>query len=200
VKKRRAKNELLCVVIGGSTPTPYVGLPGTNYEGWLITDIDFLDALRPVDWHLVFSMRSVDRILAEHVLEHWTEEQLRTFLRTVRRFLSRRGLIRIAVPDGFHPDPTYVDWVKPGGSGLGADDHKVLYNYITLTRILSEESWKYDLLEYFDEHGQFHITPWSMADGFVERSSCYDPRNKERPLSYTSLIVDAHPRAGRDGS
>lgn len=201
VKRRRAKNELLRLVIGAGATTPFVGLPDTNYEGWLITDRDSLDVLSPMDWSAIFPISSVDRILAEHVIEHWTEEQFRTFLRIIRQFLSPQGLIRIAVPDGFHPNPTtYIDWVRPGGSGIGAHDHKVLYNYLTLTCILSEENWDYDLLEYFDEHGQFHSQTWTVADGFVERSSRYDPRNKERPLSYTSLIVDVLPKAAQDGS
>ncbi len=49
----------------------------------------------------------------------------------------------------------------------------------------------FNLLEYFDEAGNFHRSPWDASDGFVARSADYDPRNKEKPLSYTSLIVDA---------
>jgi predicted SAM-dependent methyltransferase len=49
------------------------------------------------------------------------------------------------------------------------------------------------MLEYFDEKGQFHPTAWNVEAGFVERSEHHDPRNQERPLAYTSLIVDCIP-------
>jgi len=184
VKRLRARGDMVKVVIGAGS---------VNYEGWLITDLPVLNALSSMDWWCTFPRSSIDRILAEHVVEHWTEGEFRLFLRIVRPFLSRKGFVRMAVPDGFHPDPSYIDYVKPGGSGNGADDHKVLYNYITMTSILSEEQYDYNLLEYFDELGQFHRLLWETNDGLVQRSADYDPRNKEYPLSYTSLIIDAWP-------
>ena len=39
------------------------------------------------------------------------------------------GNFRIAVPDGFHTDPSYIENVKPGGTGEGSEDHKNLFNY-----------------------------------------------------------------------
>jgi len=45
--------------------------------------------------------------------------------------------LRVAVPDGFHPNPGYIERVKPGGTGPGAGDHKILYTYRTLSAILS---------------------------------------------------------------
>jgi len=32
---------------------------------------------------------------------------------------------------------------------------------------------------------------WSPSDGFIERSRRFDPRNRDIPLSYTSVILDA---------
>jgi len=191
VSRLQRQAKAVKVVIGSATRT---------YEGWINTDLPVLDALNPAHWSYIFPRGSIDRILAEHVIEHWTEDEFRLFLRLVKQFLSDQGFIRIAVPDGFHPDSSYIDWVKPGGSGIGADDHKVLYNHITITRVLSDEQYDYMLLEYFDEAGQFHQCPWDANDGFVARSADNDPRNEERPLSYTSLIVDAWPRGGRYGS
>ena len=99
------------------------------------------------------------------------------------------------MPDGFHPDPTYIEHTRPGGSGPGAQDHKILYDHLTFTRILAEEGWEHTLLEYFDERGVFHRTGWSAKDGFVKRSADHDPRNRARPLSYTSLIIEFRPKA-----
>ena len=54
-------------------------------------------------------------------------------------FLRPGGRLRIAVPDGFHPEPGYIEYVRPGGTGIGADDHKVLYNYQSLRKLLEKQ-------------------------------------------------------------
>jgi len=187
--RRRVKQ----VPRSGNLVRVIIGAASTEYEGWLSTDLPILDALNSSHWRSIFPYGSLYRILAEHVIEHWTEEQFRLFLRTVEPYLAEQGRIRIAVPDGFHPDSSYIEYVKPGGTGAGADDHKVIYNHVSVTRILSDENYAYRLLEYFDEKGKFHRVPWDTGDGFVSRSSAFDSRNKKSPLSYTSLIVDAWP-------
>lgn len=177
-----------------------IGAGGTRHEGWLITDLPTLDALKSADWRRVVPPRSIDRILAEQVIEHWTEDQFSLFLRVIRTFLSGQGFVRIAVPDGFHPNPSYIENVSPGGVGAGADDPKVFYDYVTIGDILSEEQYNHELLEYFDEAGRFHRSSWDISDGFVQRSAHHDRRNRQRPLSYTSPIVDAWPIGGNYGS
>ena len=47
-------------------------------------------------------------------------------------YSSKNVNIRIAVPDGYHTDARYINYVKPGGAGEGADDHKHLFNYKSL--------------------------------------------------------------------
>jgi predicted SAM-dependent methyltransferase len=171
-----------------------IGAGPTAYSGWLATDLPVLDALKEGDWSRIFRPGDVDRVLAEHVIEHWTERELRQFLRAVRPYLSRVGRIRVAVPDGLHPDSSYIDEVKPGGTGLGADDHKVLHTFPSMAAILSDEGYGAEPLEYFDDGGRFHRLAWSAEDGFVMRSADHDDRNGVKPLSYTSLILDAFPR------
>jgi predicted SAM-dependent methyltransferase len=190
VDSLRAKGETVKVLLGAGA---------TQQEGWLTTDLPTLDALKRADWRRLFPRSSIHRILADHVVEHWTEDQFSLFLRIIQPFLSSQAVVRIAVPDGFHPDPSYIEHVKPGGIGAGADDHKVLYDYVRMTRILSQEQYNYELLEYFDEAGQFHHCSWDPSDGFVHRSAEYDRRNKQHPVSYTSLIVDASLTRGKDG-
>ena len=106
-------------------------------------------------------------------------------------FLRPGGRLRIAVPDGFHPELGYIEYVRPGGTGIGADDHKVLYNDHSLKKLLEKAGFFVYLLEYWDEHGNFHFKEWSSKDGHIRRSKRYDPRNQNGSLTYTSLIADA---------
>lgn len=95
------------------------------------------------------------------------------------------------MPDGYHPDPHYIEYVRPGGTGAGSDDHKVPYTYDSLRQLLEQAGFRVKLLEWFDENGRFHFEKWDAAMGFIERSTRFDERNTENPTAYTSLIVDA---------
>jgi len=172
-----------------------LGVAHKPLEGWLNTDKNVLDMTLSAHWQTIFQPRMVDRVLAEHVVEHLTIEQFRAFLNVVRPFLAADGFVRVAVPDGFHPDPAYIEAVRVGGTGKSADDHKVLYTYQLMTDVLSQADYEYRLLEYFDADGTFHKQDWLIEDGKVRRSAEFDRRNKEIPLSYTSLIVDFWPRS-----
>ncbi len=101
------------------------------------------------------------------------------------------GYLRVAVPDGLHPDPSYNDWVRPGGSGPGAEDHKCLFTYKTFSKLFADVGFDVNLLEYFDETREFHRLDWSPADGMIDRSRQFDPRNDGAKLKYTSIILDA---------
>jgi predicted SAM-dependent methyltransferase len=90
-----------------------------------------------------------------------------------------------------HPDSAYIDYVRPGGTGVGADDHKILYTYKTMTQRLEKAGFRVKLLEYWDEGGKFHYIDWTDEGGRIKRSRRYDDRNKDGKLGYTSLIVDA---------
>lgn len=107
-------------------------------------------------------------------------------------YLKPGGYLRIAVPDGFHPDPDYIDWVKINGVGPGSDDHKVLYNYKMLSNMFEKIGFKVNLLEYFDLEGKFHFTEWDATKGKIHRSMRYDERNTNGALMYTSIILDAY--------
>jgi predicted SAM-dependent methyltransferase/GT2 family glycosyltransferase len=175
----------------GSSPKIIVGAGCTQYQGWVSTDRDILNLLNENDWRSYFHPEMLDAILAEHVWEHLTSQEAEIAVRFCLRYLRPGGHLRLAVPDGYHRDANYLDQVRPGGSGEGADDHKVLYNYRTLSELLQRVGYKVQLLEWFDEEGHFHHEDWDEADGFVSRSTRYDPRNRVNPTEYTSLIVDA---------
>ena len=90
------------------------------------------------------------------------------------------------MPDGYNPDPQYILNVRPGGFGAGCEDHKVLYNYKKIEKIMCEQSYNYELLEYFDGNGNFHQRDWSTENGIIRRSNKYGKAENEDP----SLIFD----------
>jgi predicted SAM-dependent methyltransferase len=172
-----------------------IGSAGFFETGWIGTDIEYLSLLNPRHWETFFRKNSIDAILAEHVWEHLTiSEGLEAATRCFE-YLKPGGYLRVAVPDGFHPDHNYIEHVKPGGIGDGADDHKVLYNYKSFADIFEQAGFRAVLLEYFDTEGHFHCADWDPQDGKIYRSKRFDQRNQEGKLNYTSLILDAHKNA-----
>lgn len=168
-----------------------VGSGGIPLGGWIGTDINTLNITNKNDWGKLFRPLSIHAILAEHVLEHLSIEEASCSLDNCFNYLTHNGYMRIAVPDGFHPSEKYIQNVMPGGKGSGSMDHKVLYNYKTLTNILESNGFQVILLEYFDEKGEFHFKDWDPYKGMIVRSMRYDPRNREGSMIYSSLIVDA---------
>ena len=160
-------------------------------NGWLYTDINSLDITKASEWQKYFRFLKLDNIMSEHVWEHLNEQDTELANKNCYRFLKSKGVLRLAVPDGFHPDKNYIEHVRPGGIGPGADDHKILYNYRTLKARLEQSGFQVRLLEYWDEQRQFHSFDWTDDGGRIERSKRYDERNKNGELKYTSLIVDA---------
>ncbi len=171
-----------------------IGASGVYESGWIATDIDHLNILASDDWAKHFRANSIDVILAEHVWEHLTHEEAYLAAINCYQYLKPNGYIRIAVPDGFHISADYVNKVKPGGTGAGSGDHKVLYNYKTLSHVFEAAKFDVELLEYFDEKGNFQSKEWNPQKGLIHRSSKYDERNKDGQLNYTSIIIDAHKR------
>jgi predicted SAM-dependent methyltransferase len=184
LKKMLARSERRRIVIGSS---------GWHDAGWVPTDREFLDLLRPADWQRFFQPRSIDAMLAEHVWEHLTEAEALAAARTCHEYLKPGGYLRIAVPDGLHPDPTYHEWVKVGGASPGqkANDHKVLYTYRTVREVFERSGFRVSLYEYFDEAGTFHCHEWEETAGKIRRSKRFDPRNAGGALGFTSIILDA---------
>ena len=190
LKRRYLHRQITSLRNQGRDVKLVVGSGGIPIDGWVLTNLPVLDMLNSRHWQAVCPPASLNRVLAEHVIEHLTEAQFVQFLACVRPYLAPNARIRIAVPDGYHPSPTYIDHVKPQGTGPGADEHQLLYTYKTLTHLLTTNNYAYQLVEHFDENGTFHKIDWRIEDGFIRRSADYDRRNQQAPLTYTSLIVD----------
>jgi len=172
-------------------PRIVVGASGIFEDGWIPTDVHTLNLLKPERWKLFLKVQSVEAILAEHVWEHLTPSEGLIAAKTCYRYIMKGGYARIAVPDGYHNKQEYIDYVKPGGSGAGADDHKILYTYKTLSKVFCDAGFKVKLLEYFDENGAFIYNEWDPSKGMIHRSKRFDERNNGGQLNYTSLIIDA---------
>jgi predicted SAM-dependent methyltransferase len=165
-----------------------IGAGTTRQKGFFPTDIQILDVTKARDWLNLFTPNSIEVILAEHLYEHLTIRQIEKSLLLCFRFLRRGGNLRIAVPDGNHPDPKYLREVSPPKDG-----HKVLLNHRDLERILKKTGFKVKKLEYYNDAGEFIKRPWNENGGLIKRSFRFD---RQRPFKYNghyyvSLIVDA---------
>jgi predicted SAM-dependent methyltransferase len=173
-----------------------IGASGTAAAGWITTEYPLVNVAELASLQRVFRPGTVSAILAEHVWEHLTPAQALAGARNCHALLKPGGHFRIAVPDGLHTDPAYIEYARPGGSGEGSDDHKVFYTHRSLGQMLQEAGFEVRLLEWFDEKGVFHAVDWDPAGGYVDRSTRFDDRNRENPTAYTSLIADAFKPAG----
>lgn len=170
-----------------------IGAGGTCQKGFLITQKDTLNVLDRENFRRLGGPVKV--FFAEHVWEHLTAEEGLLAASNCLEFLEPGGTLRIAVPDRLHPDPYYQDWVRPGGIGSEANDHKVEYDYESITAMLLKAGFSaVRLIEWWDRDGNFHRVDYDVSLGSVRRSSTSDRRNCAKPLSYTSLIVDAKKR------
>lgn len=189
-----------------------IGSGPQRLDGWLATDIDKLNIVEDASWRRLFTPDSIDRLLAEHVFEHLSLRELHDALGHAYTYLKPGGLLRMAVPDAFHPSRYYYNLVKPGGWETPYE-HMLFLDHEMLSRIGSEVGFEVRLLEYFDENGVFHDTGYGSEDGIIQRcarnNSGLDTNNEvvmaqfhasipehlrqqfvERQMSYTSLIVD----------
>ena len=170
-----------------------VGSAERAEAGWIATEQDYLDLLIPSNWERFFQPASIDAILAEHVWEHLTMEQGRAAAETCYRYLKPGGHLRLAVPDGFNPDPQYRSWVCVGGASPGQieNGHQVLYTYLSLRELLESSGFRVELYEYYDEAGTFHCVDFDVRKGKIWRSRRFDQRNQNGALGFASIVLDA---------
>lgn len=169
-----------------------VGAGDTKYNSWIATDYPYLDITDLENIKKNFKNKEVAKILAEHVFEHLTLEDGIKSIINLKFLLKSKGTIRIAVPDGYNPNEQYINRVKPGGTGAGSDDHKILYNYKSIIKLFDED-FKIELLEYFNENGKFVFNSYenNQKNGYIVRSRFNDIRNTKNKINYNSIILEA---------
>jgi predicted SAM-dependent methyltransferase len=171
-----------------------LGAGEQRYPGWIVTQREDLDLLRPELWRERFGERRAAAFLCEHVWEHLTEDEGRAAARLCFDYLQPGGYLRCAVPDGFFPNAEYQKTVQVGGPGPAdhpAADHKIVYSYPLFEDIFVAAGFEVDLLEYCDRRGRFHYNQWDISQGKIYRSLRFDHRNQDGELNSVSLILDA---------
>ncbi|WP_019009798.1 class I SAM-dependent methyltransferase [Deinococcus aquatilis] len=171
-----------------------LGAGTQRWNGWIPTQQEELDLLKPATFAHFFGEARADAFLCEHVWEHLTLEQGRAAARLVSQYLQPGGFLRVAVPDGHHPDPAYQALVAVNGPGPAAD-HQVVYTLETFAPIFEAAGFRVRPLEWWDAAGQFHRADWNPAEAPIGRSSFLDDRNAawragSGQLGFTSLILD----------
>lgn len=110
------------------------------------------------------------------------------------QYLEPQGRVRIAVPDGFHPDPEYLKHVGINGIGADAQDHKQLLNMTTLSNLLSAAGFQVSVVEGYTQVGQLINSGVSARDGFILRSRSNPLKINAEGWNFvdaqTSLIID----------
>lgn len=166
-----------------------IGAGGTSFPGWVTTDLQQFNISRETDWKYYFKKNKPLKLLAEHVLEHLTLEQVELALTFSFKYLRKGGVFRIAVPDAYHNNETYLNAVKPGGWDKGADDHLTFWDIDSLKHIGEKTGFIVKPLEYFDKNRVFHITNYCDDNGHIKRSIKNNYSDVNVP-EYSSLILD----------
>ena len=173
-----------------------LGAAETSQKGWYSTNYEWFDISKSNDWDRIFNGKViVKKMVAEHVFEHLTADQMSAALSLAHQHLIPGGKLRIAVPDGYNPDPTYRAHVDVGGIGADASDHKQLLNYDILREALIHAGFQSTLLEGYSSSGELVSNAICEQDGFILRSRANPKEIKAQgwdfPNSKTSLIIDA---------
>jgi predicted SAM-dependent methyltransferase len=175
-----------------------IGANHTYQNEWYSTNENWLDITKEQDWEKIFKKKFIiSNILAEHVFEHLTYDECIKALKIINKYMIKNSKIRIAVPDGYNPDPIYLKNVDINGTGDDADDHKQLLNKDILFEILSKSNFKPQLIEGYDINKKLYLEKYSIEDGFIKRSrQNNDPKYQHLEEmwgfkdSKTSLIMD----------
>ena len=86
-----------------------LGAAETAQKGWYSTNEQWLNITKEGDWKRIFRGESLLwRVVAEHVFEHLSAEEAGLALKYVYQHMRSGGKIRIAVPDGYHPNREYL--------------------------------------------------------------------------------------------
>ena len=172
-----------------------LGAALTNQKGWFSTNEDWLDISKAEHWNKLFnSKKRVKRVLAEHVFEHLTIDEMRNSLRLIFANMINGGSLRIAVPDGNNPNLDYRKHCGINGIGADASDHKQFLTYELLSREIEAIGFDHTLIEGYLKNKELVSKSFNDNLGKVIRSrrNSFNLSKKGWDFydSNTSLIID----------
>jgi predicted SAM-dependent methyltransferase len=157
-------------------------------DGWINLDLPIFDVTKEESWGKMLGTARFDNAILEHVFEHLRPDEVETALNIFKLYMKATSNIRIAVPDKNHPNPDYIEYTRPGGSGPGADDHKSFWSIEGFKEIAEKCGFDLLPLEYYSSSGELISNEMNLDRGRVQRSA----RNElNSPIKdYSSLIFD----------
>lgn len=186
IERAMRKHETIKIIVGAAE---------TYQENWYSTNEQWLDITNQKDWAKIFKGKPrLTHVVAEHVFEHLTPEEAVRSLKLIYEHLVDGGRVRIAVPDGYNPDPVYLKHVGIKGIGDDAADHKQLLNRDVLTALLADAGFAPEFVEGYDKSGELTCADYSAEDGFIMRSRAHQDQSIRDKWAFpdadTSLIMD----------
>ncbi|WP_317899502.1 hypothetical protein [Aurantibacillus circumpalustris] len=183
VKEKQRNAQAIKIILGA-------GHHQLTSGDWINTDLPQFDVTKSDQWNYIFGALKIDNLLAEHVFEHLTLEQNKIAFDLIYSYLKPKGVFRFAVPDGYHPDKKYIDYVKPLGSGPGSDDHKLLWTIDLINETFSGSKFKIIPREYYSKEGNLVSTELRATDGKILRTAGNSDKQDTEIKNYSSLIID----------
>ena len=149
-----------------------LGAALTKQEGWFSTNEEWLNIVRKSHWERLFNIKKprVKKVLAEHVFEHLTLDEMRNALSLIYKNMVNGGSLRIAVPDGNNPNEEYRDHCGIKGIGADASDHKQFITFELLSYEVEKIGFKCQLKEGYLKNKKLISTPLNRNLGEVIRS------------------------------
>ena len=180
-----------------------LGAALTKQNSWFSTNQEWFDIVQKSHWDRLFksnkspSRNRVKRVLAEHVFEHLTLDEMRNAINLIYKNMVFGGSLRIAVPDGNNPNQEYRNHCGINGIGADASDHKQFITFESIEEELKKIGFKCKLIQGYTKEGNLINNHLSIINGYIMRSRNESAKkiNKsgwEFPDSNTSLIVDAY--------
>ena len=175
-----------------------LGAALTKQNGWFSTNEEWLDISKKKDWERLFlNNQRLRKVLAEHVFEHLSLDEMRKALKLIFRHMVSGGSIRIAVPDGNNPNKEYRRHCGINGIGADASDHKQFITFEVLKDELEKVGFKVFLIEGYKHNQQLISKKFNDQNGKIIRSrnnqfSLINKNGWEFKDSKTSLIVDCY--------
>ena len=173
-----------------------LGAALTNQKDWFSTNEDWLDICKEDHWKRLFnSKQRIKRVLAEHVFEHLTLDEMRNAINLIYKNMVFGGSLRIAVPDGNNPNQEYRNHCGINGIGADASDHKQFITFELLRDEVEKIGFKCHLIEGYLKNRKLISTPFNRELGNVIRSRSneiiiYPKEGWDFVDANSSLIVD----------